>query len=415
MAADPTATDARQPRPLLVLLAANAVSLTGNQMTGLAVPWFVLETTGSAARTGVVASFAILPIVPASFVGGAVVDRLGFKRASVGADLASGGTVALIPLLHAAGLLEFWVLLLLVFLGALLDAPGATARRALVPDLAALRGMGIERASASLQVVERTALLLGAPIGGALVALIGPTNVLWLDAATFGLSATAISVGVPTIRHERPPGGEGGERLALAAGFRFIRGDRLILAVALTLTIANLLDEAWASVVAPVYAREVYGSAVSLGLLFGASGGGAVAGALLFGAIGHRLRRRVVFIAGFVVVGAPFLLMATLPPLPVALAIQAVRGFAAGPLNPILSAIQYERIPAAMRGRVLGATTASAFAAMPLGALLGGALIEGAGLRATLLAIGGCYVATTLTLIVNPAIRGMDRGREGME
>jgi len=110
----------------------------------------------------------------------------------------------------------------------------------------------------------------------------------------------------------------------------------------LTLAATNLLDEAWSAVAAPVYAREVYGSAAALGLLFGASGGGSVIGAVVYGAVGHRLPRRAVFVGGFVLVGAPFLLLATLPPLPAALAIQAVRGFAGGPMNPILGVLQGE-------------------------------------------------------------------------
>ncbi|MDQ4058578.1 MAG: MFS transporter, partial [Actinomycetota bacterium] len=114
--------------PLLVLFGANAVSLTGNVMTLTAVPWFVLQTTGSAAMTGIIASLNFLPIVLANLFGGAFVDRLGYKRASVIADLTSGFTVALIPLLYVTVGLPFWLLGALVFLGALLDAPGSTAR-----------------------------------------------------------------------------------------------------------------------------------------------------------------------------------------------------------------------------------------------------------------------------------------------
>jgi len=81
--------------PLTALYAANTVSLTGNVLTTLAVPLFVLETTGSAAKAGITGAFAFLPIVIAGVFGGAVVDRLGFRRTSIRADVASGATVAL--------------------------------------------------------------------------------------------------------------------------------------------------------------------------------------------------------------------------------------------------------------------------------------------------------------------------------
>src|SRR5918994_7650960 len=93
------APPARGPRlPLVALLAADAISLTGNAMGFVAIPWFVLVTTGSATLTGIVAALTFAPTVLATFFGGAIVDRLGFRRTSVMADVASGVTVAAIPL-----------------------------------------------------------------------------------------------------------------------------------------------------------------------------------------------------------------------------------------------------------------------------------------------------------------------------
>ena len=73
-------------RPLYSLYAANAISFVGNNLTTLAIPWFVLVTTGSAARTGITFFFSITPIVIAGFFGGTIVDRLGYKRTSIIAD-----------------------------------------------------------------------------------------------------------------------------------------------------------------------------------------------------------------------------------------------------------------------------------------------------------------------------------------
>jgi MFS family permease len=198
-------SDIRRPqttRPLYTLYAANAVSLVGNNLTNIAIPWFVLVTTGSAAKTGITLFFSITPIVIAGFFGGAIVDRLGYKRTSIISDLASGATVASIAGLHALGLLEFPILLGLVFLGALLDAPGGTARAALIPDMAKLADVPIDRASASIQVVERGSRLIGAPLGGVLIAAVGPAGALWIDALTFAVSAGMIFVAIPA--RDRP-------------------------------------------------------------------------------------------------------------------------------------------------------------------------------------------------------------------
>jgi MFS family permease len=395
--------------PLHMLYAANAISFVGNNLTNLAIPWFVLVTTGSAAKTGITAFFSIVPIVIAGFFGGAIVDRLGYKRTSIISDLASGITVAAIALLHAIDLLNFPLLLALVFLGALLDAPGSTARSALIPDLARQAAVPIERASASIQVVERGSRLIGAPLGGLLIAVFGAAGVLWIDALTFAVSAAMISVAIPG--GERPADEEpsGGYLAELRAGLLFIRRDRLIFAVVLTVMVTNLLDAAAFSVGFPLLAKEEYDSAVALGLMIAASGGGAVLGALIYGARGHTVSRRTVFIPAFVATSATPLVMATLPPWEVAVATLVVTGIAGGPLNPILSAIQFERVPEGMRGRVFGATKAGAYIAMPAGVLAGGFLFEGIGLSATFLVIGAGMLITTLSMLINPALRTMDR------
>src|SRR5262245_35966686 len=80
--------------PIVALLTANAISMVGNNLGIVAIPWFVLETTGSAARTGVIAFATVLPTVIAAILGGALVDRFGNKRISVISDLVSAVTVA---------------------------------------------------------------------------------------------------------------------------------------------------------------------------------------------------------------------------------------------------------------------------------------------------------------------------------
>jgi MFS family permease len=395
-------------RPLYSLYAANAISFVGNNLTTLAIPWFVLVTTGSAARTGITFFFSITPIVIAGFFGGTIVDRLGYKRTSIISDLASGITVAAIAGLHALDLLEFPILLALVFLGALLDAPGGTARAALIPDLAKLGEVPIERASASIQVVERGSRLVGAPLAGVMIAVFGAAGVLWIDALTFALSAAVVYIAIPASERPRQDEPSEGYVAELKAGLAFIRRDRLIFALVMTVMITNLLDAAF-TVCLPFMALEVYDSSIALGFMAAASGGGAVLGAIVYTAMGYRISRRAVFIPGFTIVAVRSLLLAMNPSLPVAIAIQAIAGIGAGPLNPIMSAIEFERVPEQMRGRVFGAIQAGAWTAMPIGVLAGGYLLEGIGLRWTLITIGVCYVTTTLTMLVNPAIRDMNR------
>jgi len=403
--------------PLVALFVANAVSMTGSVLTLIAIPWFVLQTTGSAARAGLTAFASALAVVIASLFGGALVDRLGHRRTSILGDLTSGTAVALVPVLYYTVGLAFWQLLVLVFFANVFDAPGTTARTSLVPTVAESAGVSLERASATLQVVQRGARLVGAPSAGALIAILGASRLLWLDAATFGFSALVIGLAISSPAVSMAPSEDtavsGGYLHQVREGFRYIGQDRLTRAIVLTVMVTNFLDAPLFSVIMPVSARRVLGSAVDLGLMVSAFGGGAVIGALGFGVVGHRLPRRAVFVACFIVLGLPFWLLASLPPFPATLAALVVSGVASGPINPIIYTVVYERVPRAMLGRVFSAVTAGAFLAIPLGVLIAGYLIDALGIQITMIGVAASYLVVTLSLTLNPAMTTMDRASIG--
>ena len=399
--------------PILGLYTANGISLTGNVMTTVAIPWFVLQTTGSATKTGLSGFFSILPVILAGFLGGTLVDRLGFKKTSILADLASGITVALIPLLHFTIGLAFWELMVLVFMGALFDSPGGTARNALVPDLAEQAGIPIERAASLTHIIERSSRLAGAPLAGVLISTIGTANVLWVDAVSFFFSAALVAT---VIRSNAIPSGTVKKEYSedLAEGLRFLFREKLMLAIMIMVMVTNFMDAAFAGVILPVYVKEVYGSPLGLGFLFGASGAGAVVGALVYSAIGHRMPRHATFVSMFVLTSLRFWVFILYPPLSTVILVTFLTSIGAGPLNPIISAVEYERIPAKLRGRVLGAIQAGAWAAMPMGMLLGGILTDQFGLQPNLIGLGSLYLITTVAMALVPAMRGMNAPKQSI-
>jgi MFS family permease len=399
----------RRRGPLYALYAADTISLAGNAVAQLAIPWYVLTTTGSATLTGLAVFFNVLPAVIAAFFGGVVVDRLGFRVASIVADLASSAAVAAIPLLATTVGIELWQLMALVFLGALLDAPGATARAALLPDAVELAGVPMERASGIRSAIQQGAQLLGAPIGGILVAAVGATAALWIDAASFLVSAALVAFLIPGAAAQETE--ERGRFWAeLGEGLRFIRDRPLVRALVAMVLLSNLF-EAPGTVVLTVFAEQEYDSAAALGLMLGVLGGAALAGALAYSAVGHRLPRRRTFLWCFAFVPVGYLALAALPSLPVALVALAVMGFAAGPINPLLFTVMTEIVPAHLRGRAFGAVRAGAWASIPLGILLGSALVAVAGVAVTLLTMGTLLAALVAYSFFNPAFREMDSRR----
>jgi MFS family permease len=396
----------RQRGPLVALLGANVLSICGTTMTFLAVPWFVLDTTGSPVRTGLVLGVEVAGVVVSSVLGGPVIDRLGHKRASVRSDVLAAVAVAAIPALHLTVGLAFWQLIGLAAVLGLSRAPGETARSAMMPRLIALAGTSLNRASGAYDGVSRTARALGAPLAGVLIAVTGAPSLLLIDGVTFLLSAFLVAVCVPDHTIETPSRSYVRE---LRTGFQYLKKDRLITAIVLMVMVTNALDTGTAAVLLPLYAKDILHSSVALGLIVGAFGGGAAVGNALYSWLGHRLPNWATYTTAFLIVGAPrYILLAVEPGLGAIVVGMLTAGLACGAINPILGVVEYKRLPEDMRAKVLGVMTGGVLAVAPLGAVLAGVAVSLWGLTATLLVVGGLYLLATFCPLVFRAWREMD-------
>jgi MFS family permease len=402
-------------RPLWALLLGNFISGLGNNFSMLAIPWFVLATGGSASQTGLTVAVGTVPYILVGIFGGVIVDRVGPKRTAVISDVCSGISVALIPLLHATIGLEFWQLLVLVFLGALLDGPGRTARQAVFPDLIHRSGVEQERANTWFTLTVRIAEVMGAPLAGILIAALGPTTLLWMNAVSFAIAAGITAVAIPDIRAVQAAVSRVavGRRAApvrtylreVRDGFRFLIGHRLLLALVATSSLGTLLAEPLYGVILPVYANEVLGSAAQLGFIFGALGAGSIVGNVLYLAIANRVQRGTILIGGFVIRALCFAVFLSMPSwwvIAIAIFIGAV---ALEPANPLAMSISQEQVPARMRGRVFGARNAIAACAFPVGLVAYGGLLSGIGIESTLVLFVALNALVPLTMLAIPTLR----------
>ncbi len=408
----------RSLRPLAGVLAAIAASVTGTRISLIALPWFVLVTTGSATRTGLVAFCEMAPYVLVKALSGPLVDRTGPRTVSWTTDLVSAAAAAAIPLLHTLDLLSFPVLLGLVAVIGSARGPGDLAKEVMVPEAAERAGTPLERAMGLSGVIERLASTIGPAAGGALVALLGPMTGLVVNAGCFVLGSVIVAValprgtGRPAVAPSPPADAqEPGYWRRFGEGFTYLRGDPLLLAVIVMVGITNLLDAALTTLMIPVWAGESGNGPAAIGLVSTAMGAAAVGGSLIAAMAAHRLPRRAVFLVGFLLAGAPrFLVLAVDAPLGVVLAVFAVSGFGAGLINPVL--VFVERVPRRMLGRVNALGDSLAWSGIPLGGLLAGAAVTAAGLTPVLLVCGAAYFLTTTLAGLRPEWRAMDRTRE---
>ncbi|MDK0524526.1 MFS transporter [Streptomyces sp. ML-6] len=406
----------RSSRPLGGVLTAMAVSLTGTRISVVALPWFVLVTTGSATMTGLVAFCEMTPYVVVKAFTGPLVDRIGPRSVSWTTDLASAVAAAAVPLLHALDLLSFPLLLVLVAAIGAARGPGDLAKEVMVPEAAERSRVPLERATGLSGVIERLASTVGPAAGGSLVALLGPMAGLVINAGCFALGSVVIALALPHgMGHgtAEDPSGNGGKEPGywqrFGEGFTFLRGEPLLLTLIVMVGITNLLDAAISTVLVPVWAKESGNGPSAIGLTGSALGAAAVAGSLIAAMAAHRLRRRTIVLVGFLLAGAPrFLVLAFDAPLGAVLAVFAVSGFGAGFINPVLGAVLFERVPRRMRGRVNALGDSLSWAGIPLGGLLAGAAVTAVGLVPVLLVCGTAYFLTTNLAGLRPEWREMD-------
>ncbi|WP_141007926.1 MFS transporter [Nocardioides humi] len=392
-------------------LAADAISLAGTRLSQIAVPWLVLTTTGSAAQTGLAAFAGLVPLVLAQALCGPWIDRVGPRRVSVGFDLASGVAVALVPLAYAAGWLHFPVLLALVALTGMLRGPSEAAHHAMVPAVVRHLGLPTERVTGLVGTVDRLSALVGAAVGGGLVAVLGPATALLVDAGSFVACAGVLWVSTRRVASTpRTPDRSTTYARELRGGWQVLRRDPVLLGLMVMVAVTNLLDQGYTAVMLPVWADASGSGPAAIGLLGACMGGAALVGSLLATWRGARLPRFQTYVVGYLLAGAPrWVVMALGCPLWVVAAVHVVAGIGAGFINPVLGAVQFERIPEESMGRVSALSLAASWSLMPLGGLLAGFAIGGTGLTATLLAFGAVYLVTTMAPVLLPSWREIDR------
>lgn len=363
--------------PLAALIAAEGLSAFGSQLSALALPWFVLITTGSPTRMGFVFAVELVPVAVLGLPSGGVIDRYGARRTMLVCDAARAPLIALVPLLHETGNLPFAALLVIVGLIGVFSTPYYTAQRLVIPQVVGTAEADVARGNSLVEGATNAASFLGPAAAGVLISLLGATSVLWLDAATFVASFVVVGVLVPapfeTPNVERPR--------RVLDGLRFIAHDSLVArAAASSLLFGFLFRLLFASF--PVLAFERYHHDPRVaGWLAAAWGGGAVAGSVA----AYKLLTRVrpLKMAALAAIGTALPLWLLVPNLGITVtAIGVALSSAAIPMinAPYLGMLS-TRIPSHLQGRVLQSILTINNLAGPLGYAIAGPIFDYAGLE----------------------------------
>lgn len=290
--------DVAGPRAFLLIWGGQTLSLVGTSMTRFALLVWGWEETGQATTLSLLLFFQIGATVLLSPVAGVVVDRLDRKRVMILADLGSGLVTVGILALYLSGELSVWHIYLAAASSGAFETLQFPAYSAAVTLL--IRGRHYARASGMISMAQSGSRILGPPLAGVLLPLVGFVPVLLVDLGTFLVAVTALLFSA--IPAPPPAADDADERGAgllrqMSYGFRYIAARRGLLGLQLLLAAGNFLLVFGIVLRAPLVLARSGGDEVILGQVMGAAGlGGALGGLLL--ALWGGPRRRILGVLG---------------------------------------------------------------------------------------------------------------------
>ncbi|AKH85665.1 hypothetical protein AA958_29335 [Streptomyces sp. CNQ-509] len=380
------------------VIVAEFVSSIGTQMTTLALPWFVLTTTGSPARMGLVFVIQILPVPLLSMPAGLLVARWGARRVSIVGDAVGAVLIAAVPTLYLAGALPFWALLVIVALLGCIASAYLPSQRMLLVETLGTDERVVTAANALFETATSTARLVGPAVAGFLIAGFGPLHVLWVDAATFAVSAVLL-LGLP--RRKRAP--EPMSASKMGEGLSFVLRDPVLKRMSLAAFGYGLLMPV-VLLALPVMAKSRYDSDPHVvGWLMAAWGGGTAVGTVVVARLADRIPP--VHFAACGGVGAAvmlWLLPWDQPAVTAALTIGAGCMFLPGVTAPAVALLTL-RPPEDLRPHVIPLFGAAVFVASPIAYGTAGVLFEHLAVGTVLAAVA--VGATLCALILLSLVR----------
>jgi predicted MFS family arabinose efflux permease len=399
--------DVLRERGLLALLASETVSVTGSQMTWVALPWFVLTTSHSPGKMTLVLLSESLGLILFGLPGGTLLTRIGSRRTMILADGARAPLTLVIPLLYWSGALSLGLLLALVFAIGALSTSYFAAQRSIMPELVGEDETLVGKANVFLQTAQRVTLLLGPAAAGVLIAVLSAPSVIVIDAVTYVASLLLVAA---FVHPQKAVPVEQEDRGKFLDGIRYVLHDRLLRGWMVAFIVG---DAAWMAFFAavPVLVVSDYGSNPRIvGWIFASFGVGCVLGNT--GAWRLQERREGLWIIATLVYGQALPLWALVFHIPAlaVIGVLFVSGVFNGLVNPSIHALLTLSAPPAIRARVMSALATLFMLSTPLGLAFAGPVLSTAGAHPVLVSFAAVQtVAMAMVSVLSVRARSSRR------
>jgi len=383
-----------------------SVSLVGTWITRVAISWLVYRLTGSKLLLGIVSFAGQIPTLLLAPLAGVVVDRHNRRRILIWTQAGSLVQSVLLAVLTLLDLITVPQLVVLQLVQGVINAFDTPARQALVVEMVTDRS-DVPNAIALNSSMVNGSRVIGPAVGGVIIAAVGEGWCFAIDAVSY----VGVLISLAMMRLEPRPHPPGMPLLDdLRSGFRYVRDSVPIRSGLMLLAVVSTAGVPYTVLMPAVVAETLGGGPDLLGWLMGASGAGALAGALYL-ANRHTVvgLGRVIFI-GALTFGASLVAFSSARTVWLAAPLLALAGAGfivqAASTNTIIQTIVDEPF----RGRVMAFYTMAFFGSVPVGSLIAGVVATSVGATMTIRLGGFICIAAGLWFASRlPALRAAIR------
>jgi len=392
--------------PFRKLWLATALSLFGDFFNYVAMAWLVLQLTGSSLALGTVLLVQALPRAVLMLLGGALADRLSSRMTMLGSMGLRAVLVAALAVFALTGRIQIWEVYGFAAMFGIVDAFFMPARQSILPAVVADREL--EPGNAVLNVTSQATVVVGPVLGGLVVAAFGTGWAFAGDASFFAIGFVLILT-LPAFRatasaKPRAGGGLGGQ---IVAGFRYAWADIGIRVLLIVIAVVDFGANAALGVGLPTLAHGRFaGGAAGLGVLLGAWGVGATAGALGAGFVSppKRFGRLIVFLCVWLGLGIGA--VGLVPSLVPAALAMGLSGVGTGVVNTYGISWLQRRIDPAMQGRVMSLVMLASMGMTPVAYAVSGP-IANVNPTALFVIAGGLMILCGLGAAASRSVRSL--------
>ncbi|CDL86901.1 MFS transporter [Xenorhabdus cabanillasii] len=368
----------RIPFQISGLLALNGVSILGNTITEIAIPWLILEISGSPLLVAVVMSAKIVPLILSILFSAQLVDKYGAFRISMLSDLVNFLSVLLIPVFYTMDILHFYLLAILLIFSTILDSPGRLAKDVMLAKEIKQHKRENELINGINSTIENICDLIGPVFGSLIIAMLGTINALYFDAVSFLVVALGIIIlkkhfiadieqvtESPSLPH----------RYFLEA-FSYIRSEKELFSVLILSAIINFVITPFLIIYLPYINKTEFNSVVSLGISMTCFGIGTTLSSLLYSICGKHFSSYRIILAGYSLLELSFISLSLFSEQYVLFIQLFAIGCGIGFAAPVEVTLIQRRVPENLFGRIMTLFTSTRFLSVPLGYVCFGAVLE---------------------------------------